>query len=369
MRAGVCRLRMPVLQIVQMRIKTGRLGQAGMGVFLCVAGGYGQGRSEYPRTPWGGYPYARSYDAEVADPDVHRVLFEDEHVMFLEVANPPGLDVRMHGHPYPSVFARDTGGLATGAGPAMAAGAALDDTHLEPDGPFAGKGWGQGGPPAGLEFPRCTTAPPEGPHKPINRGTVPVHFYRIEFRRLDAEGLRSRWKEWYPWMLKPARPAHDLTRGSASGETFSEQWPYSRLYDSVLAAPDNYRLLYEDGHVRLVEVSVRPGETTPMHGHPYPSVLAFDSAEADAREITDTKLDPVSPLNGQGAGHGPAPSVFHMTAPTCATVGPQAPHSIRNKGDVPLHYYRIEFKRVDGEALGAHWREWYPWMKYMRNMR
>jgi hypothetical protein len=58
-----------------------------------------------------------------------------------------------------------------------------------------------------------------------------------------------------------------------------------------------------------------------------------------------------------------------MTAPTCTTMGPQAPHSIQNKSDVPVHYYRIEFKRVDGEGLGEHWREWYPWMKYMKNMR
>ena len=120
-------------------------------------------RPEYPRTPWGGYPFAASYDAEIAAPNVHRVLYEDEHIMFLEVANPPGLDVRMHGHPYPSVFARDTGsGPATRSGPAGAAGVPIDDTHLDPDSIFAGQGWGEGGPPAGLEFPRCTTAPPEG---------------------------------------------------------------------------------------------------------------------------------------------------------------------------------------------------------------
>lgn len=59
------------------------------------------------------------------------MLFENEHVMFLEVANPPGLDVRMHGHPYPSVFARDSGGPAI----------AVDDTHLDAASPFAGKEW------------------------------------------------------------------------------------------------------------------------------------------------------------------------------------------------------------------------------------
>lgn len=106
-----------------------------------------------------------------------------------------------------------------------------------------------------------------------------------------------------------------------------------------------------------------------MHGHPYASVLVFDAVAGDPREVIDTKLDPNSPLNGQGAGFGPPPGVLNMMAPTCATYGPQAPHSIQNKGDAPLHYYRIEFKRVDGAALGLHWQEWYPWMKYMKNMR
>jgi hypothetical protein len=131
----------------------------------------------------------------------------------------------------------------------------------------------------------------------------------------------------------------------------------------VLAAPNNYRLLYEDGHVRLLEVTIRPGETTPMHGNPYASVLAFNTMAVDQREIVDTALIEYKP--GQGA----APSVFHMTAPTCTTIAPEAPHTIRNNGPLPLHYYRIEFKRVDGDDFATHWREWYPWMQYMQSMR
>jgi hypothetical protein len=314
---------------------------------------------EYPRMPWGGYPYPAKYDAEIADPDVHRVLFESANIMFLEVANPPELDVKMHGHPYPSVFARDTGTAPT------TSGAVLDETHLDADSPFAGKGWGQGPPPAGLAFPSCTTAPSEAPHRPINHSKVPVHFYRLEFRRLDGDGLRSHWKEWYPWMLNPPKPVPPAP-GRASKQDNSR---FLASYDSLLAAPNNYQLLYEDSHVRLLEVAVRPGETTPMHGHPYASVLAFDAAAIDPQKIFDTKLDPHSPLNGQGAGHGPAPSVFDMTGPTCTNMGPQAPHAIRNNSDSPLHYYRIEFKRVDGDAFESHWQDWYPWMKYMKNMR
>ncbi len=329
------------------------------GLCFCILA-RGQSPSDYPRTPWGGYPSPASYDAEIAAPDVHRVLFENGNIMFLEVTNPPGFDVKMHGHPYASVFARDTGG---GQG---AAGVLIEDTHLDPASPFAGKGWGQGPPPSGLQFPHCTTAPPETPHKPINHGAVPAHFYRIEFRRLDGDDFRTHWKEWYPWMLMPLTSVPSLQPGPALGPNLSEQWPYPLAYDSVLAAPNNYRLLFEDGHVRLLEVTVRPGETTPMHGHPYASVLAFNAVAADPREIVDTKQAPESPLNGQGAGHGPPPSVFNMKVPTCVTMAPQAPHAIHNNDSVPLHYYRIEFKRIDGDAFQSHWKEWYPWMKYMR---
>ena len=286
-----------------------------------------------PRAPWGGYSYAASYDAEIADPDVHRVLYEDDNVMFLEVANPPGLEVKMHGHPYPSVFARDAGAGQTTAGVAM------KDELLDPKGPFNGEGWGQGPPPKGLQFPRCTTSPPQGPHKPINKSDVPVHFYRIEFRRLDGEDLAAHWKDWYPWMREPAKPVANAA-----------------AMDSIAAAPDNYRLLFEDGHIRLLEVGVRPGETTPRHAHPYASVLAFNAATAAS--------DP-----GEGAGQAPAPAVLDMKLPLCATSAPQPPHAIHNGGAAPLHYYRIEFKRVDGEAFRTNWRKWYPWMKYMQYMR
>src|SRR5215471_4971178 len=43
-----------------------------------------------------GYPFPRETDAEIAAPDVHIVHYEDSHVMFLEVANPPMYHVHMH---------------------------------------------------------------------------------------------------------------------------------------------------------------------------------------------------------------------------------------------------------------------------------
>ena len=175
----------------------------------------------YPRMPWGGYPYSAYLDAEIADSDVHRVLYSDERTMLMEVTNPPGLDVHMHGHPYASVFVRDSGSTAgaPGAVPdriannsnATGAGAGgLADPVLDPTSPFNGQGWGSGPAPKGMEYPACTTSPPQAPHKPLNRTSAPLHFYRIEFRRLDGEDIQAHWKDWYPEAAEAAPPVKNL---------------------------------------------------------------------------------------------------------------------------------------------------------------
>jgi hypothetical protein len=336
-----------------------------------------------PRTPWGGYPYSAYLDAEIADSDVHRVLYADNRTMLMEVSNPPGLDVHMHGHPYASVFVRDSGATASAspndpadagriANNSNAAGAGaggLADPVLDPNSPFNGQGWGLGLAPKGMDYPACTTSPPQAPHKPMNRGKAPLHFYRIEFRRLDGEDIQSHWKEWYPEMAQPAPPVKNLTPGPNLGPNFSKEWPYPIVYDGIQAAPNNYKLLFEDEHLRFVEVTIRPGETTPMHGDPYPSVLAIGSISGGPSTMTDTKLDPNSPLNGQGSGHGAAPTIMNMKVPLCETMTPRAPHAIHNAGAVPLHYYQFDFKRIDGAGFVTNWQKWYPWMMYMKYMR
>ena len=50
-------------------------------------------------------------------------------------------------------------------------------------------------------------------------------------------------------------------------------------------------------------------------------------------------------------------------------MAPRAPHAIHNGSNVPLHYYELEYKRIDGDGLNTHWKEWYPWMAYMQSLR
>jgi hypothetical protein len=314
-----------------------------------------------------GYPFPRELDAEIADSDVHRVLYQDQHVMFMEVINPPLLDVHVHGHPYISVFAHDsnTGGRNPDA-PAKAPGGS---GPMDPKSPYNKYEGGEGAAPQGMKWPTCTTAAPQAPHRPFNSNVSPNHFFRIEFLRVEQEDFQTHWKEWYPEMAAPVEPGKELAPGPMLGPKFSEQWPYPVAFDSINAAPNNYKLLYEDGKIRLVEVTIRPGETTPMHGHPYPAVIAYNSISGNPADVTDKNLDPNSPLNGQRGGFAAAPKFYNLEAPTCGTSAPQAPHALHNGGTVPVHYYRIEFKRIDGDGLAQNWKKWYPWMQYMQYMR
>jgi hypothetical protein len=212
------------------------------------------------------------------------------------------------------------------------------------------------------------------PHRPQNLEDFPDHFYRIEFKRVDGEAYRDHWAEWYPYLKEPMTvwewlrrsgkqpfgQAHEDSRAvSLSAYTLN---PAGFLYpdstDSIRAAPRQHWLRYEDQNIRLLEVMYRAGEQgDAMHGHPYASVFAMD-APFDG-EITDEHLD-LDKAKTEAMGRGAAPA--GMQFPTCSTMGPQSPNRPFNHSKLPLHFYRIEFKRLDGAGIKAHWREWYPWM-------
>jgi hypothetical protein len=260
-----------------------------------------------------GFPFVDQYDSTIAAPEVHHVRYIDSHIRFVEVAYFPGVRGKMHGHAYASVFA-------------------IDD---DPGAPLLTRN----GPPKGATYPTCNTMAPQAPHAETNLDSWPHHFYRLEFRRVDGVEFDRRWQEWYP-------PETDL----------------------MLASSNTRRLLYEDNHVRLVEVSIRPGQTERFHEDRYSAVLAYDNTSSKAATRT-RYADAKSARNGQARieqdrTDGAAPP--GLSFPTCATLGAQAAHAVTNTSATLIHYYRIEFKRIDGDALRDHWAEWYPWMDAMK---
>lgn len=275
-------------------------------LLLCAANALAAGGDRKPNA-WG-YSYPRALDAELAAPQVHQIHYADAHVALMEVSNPPGYRMQMHGHPYPSVFARDT------PAPNPGQGALAGERFLDPASPRNGQNWTVGGPPKGAAFPTCAAADPQDPHQPVNNSDAPLHFYRLEFKALD-----------------------EARRGAAAR--------YARN-------PER-RVLYQTEALRLVEVTLQPGraESAPNR---LPSVAAVD---------TEAAFQAVLAAAGPDAGRSLPPK--GMTAPRCITTA-GAGGAVRNDGAVPLHFYRIEYLRIDGAGLKDHWREWYPHMVTMR---
>ena len=108
-------------------------------------------------------------------------------------------------------------------------------------------------------------------------------------------------------------------------------WPPSA--DAVTAAPGNHHVLLENDEVRVLDVVVAPHTKEPVHAHCSPSVLyileasAFIDYDANGKVLLDTRA-----LE--------APLAFPMTM----WKDPEAPHSVENLSDKPLHLIRVELK-------------------------
>jgi hypothetical protein len=322
-------------------------------------------QANYPK-----WPFSKSLDAAQAAAQTNKLLFEDSKLRLFEVTIRPGEQEKMNGHPYPSVIIRD----APAPDPSL-----VIDSRLDPKSPLNGQDARQGTAPQGMQFPTCEVMGPLAPHRVKNAGAFPIHFYRLEFKRLDGNDLPKHWREWYPWMLGPIPVVSNLDPRTL-GPPYSKEWPYPIELDSVKAAPNNHKALYADAHVRLVEVTERPESQENLHGHPYYSVFINDSLGGPRPrsggsgpppmnsplgipgpyhkgENGDYALDPTGPQMRVGVPSGPPEG---MLVPSCMAASPQPPHAHINGGETPGHFYRFEFVRLDGDAFKTQWRAWYP---------
>ena len=83
-------------------------------------------------------------------------------------------------------------------------------------------------------------------------------------------------------------------------ETDDTEWPPH--LDALIAAPANHRLLFEDDAVRVLEVTVEPGERENLHHHRWPSIMVvlarpnYRNFDADGNEIPPSGGTPVTAL-------------------------------------------------------------------------
>lgn len=119
------------------------------------------------------------------------------------------------------------------------------------------------------------------------------------------------------------------------------RWPDSM--DAQNAAPKNHRVLFQNDHVLLLEVTVEPGETEKVHGHKFASVFMYDAVQPHLSNhtIADDK-------------HHDEPRRYENSdwyQPECRAMGPEAPHQVTDLDTFPQHFYRMEFKKMDGKSI------------------
>jgi hypothetical protein len=121
--------------------------------------------------------------------------------------------------------------------------------------------------------------------------------------------------------------------------------------DAVIAAPKNHKALYEDNHIRLLEVTVQPGETEKLHTHRWPAVAVADAPQPRVSDRSETgqvfeMFDPASELSLQIA------ATLAKGLPSCVGLPTMAgAHQVTVNDRFPHHFYRLEFKRMEGNDI------------------
>ncbi len=124
------------------------------------------------------------------------------------------------------------------------------------------------------------------------------------------------------------------------------KWPLS--LEAVHAAPSVHHVLFENDSVRLLEVTVQPGEAEPLHWHMYPSVFAINGVQA---ALTD---DTAAGATNRQRQYEDA----DWSQPQCRTMPVQGPHQVTDTDSFPVHFYRLEFKKMDGKGIETNWAQY-----------
>lgn len=116
-----------------------------------------------------------------------------------------------------------------------------------------------------------------------------------------------------------------------AGRNTPHVWP--EALDAMTAAPDHHEVLLENDQVRVLDTRLSPGESTPAHTHPWPSVLSivcwsdFIRYDADGNVVLDSRTLAPRPEKGDALWSAPL-----------------GPHFARNVGNEELRVIAVELK-------------------------
>jgi hypothetical protein len=113
----------------------------------------------------------------------------------------------------------------------------------------------------------------------------------------------------------------------------AQDWPDE--LDALQAAPRYHALLFENELVRVLNTSVPPQETVPLHTHRWPAALYILSWSHCVRRDAEGSLMSDSRLVGR-----PSDGIALWS-------GPLPPHTLENVGDSELRVISVELKSAD----------------------
>ena len=113
----------------------------------------------------------------------------------------------------------------------------------------------------------------------------------------------------------------------------SDPTTWEPALDAVVAAPENHTVLYEDDEIRVLSVSVAPGETEKPHHHRFPAVFVID------------RMVKLRDFNGATNEEIPLPLPKDAEFPITVKFLPQPLHYVENVDIRPFHATRVEFKK------------------------
>ena len=112
-----------------------------------------------------------------------------------------------------------------------------------------------------------------------------------------------------------------------------DRWTWPDSLDALQAAPESHRLLFESDVVRVLETTIPPGETTPVHTHRWPGIQYFVAIghfvrrEADGAVLLDTRTG--------GSVPQPGSAVWSDALP---------PHTLENVDSSEIRVVGVELK-------------------------
>ena len=108
---------------------------------------------------------------------------------------------------------------------------------------------------------------------------------------------------------------------------------YAEELDALVAAPRHHVLLFENERVRVLDTTVAPGETVPLHTHRWPATLYILSWSDFMRRNGEGDVV----VDSRSAGFAPPVGSAVWTEPL-------APHTLENVGTADLRAISVEIK-------------------------